>query len=156
MAYNQSDALFEQSTDTNGNFANSQSGQTNAFFMPKVYSKKVLNFFRKASVAEAITNTDYSGEISAFGDTVRIVKEPTITVYQYERGADVTKTKLTDVEETLTVDVAKLRPLSLTTVALPFPSVSNAMVPSTARVPMLISPLLASVITSIKYIEDYT
>jgi len=106
MAYNQSDALFEQSTDTNGNFGNSQTGQTNAFFMPKVYSKKVLNFFRKASVAEAITNTDYSGDISAFGDTVRIVKEPTITVYQYERGADVTQTKLTDVEETLTVDVA--------------------------------------------------
>ena len=106
MAYNQSDALFEQSTDTNGNFANSVSGQTNAFFMPKVYSKKVLNFFRKASVAEAITNTDYSGEISAFGDTVRIVKEPTITVYQYERGADVTQTKLTDAEETLVVDVA--------------------------------------------------
>jgi hypothetical protein len=74
--------------------------------MPKVYSKKVLNFFRKASVAEAITNTDYSGDISAFGDTVRIVKEPTITVYQYERGADVTQSKLTDIEETLTVDVA--------------------------------------------------
>ena len=73
MAYNQSDALFEPSTDTDANFANSVSGQTNAFFMPKVYSKKVLNFFRKASVAEAITNTDYSGEISAFGDTVRIV-----------------------------------------------------------------------------------
>ena len=106
MAYNQSDALFEQSTDTDGNFGNSVTGQTNAFFMPKVYSKKVLNFFRKASVAEAITNTDYSGDISAFGDTVRIVKEPTITVYQYERGADVTQSKLTDIEETLTVDVA--------------------------------------------------
>ena len=106
MAYNQSDALFEPSTDTDANFANSVSGQTNAFFMPKVYSKKVLNFFRKASVAEAITNTDYSGEITAFGDTVRIVKEPTITVYQYERGQDVTQSKLTDVEETLTVDVA--------------------------------------------------
>ena len=106
MAYNQSDALFEPSTDTDANFANSVSGQTNSFFLPKVYSKKVLNFFRKASVAEAITNTDYSGEISAFGDTVRIVKEPTITVYQYERGQDVTQSKLTDVEETLTVDVA--------------------------------------------------
>ena len=106
MAYNQSDALFEPSTDTDANFANSVSGQTNSFFLPKVYSKKVLNFFRKASVAEAITNTDYAGEISAYGDTVRIIKEPTITVYQYERGQDVTQTKLTDVEETLTVDVA--------------------------------------------------
>jgi hypothetical protein len=106
MAFNQSDQFFEQSTDTNGNFGNSVSGQTNSFFLPKVYSKQVLNFFRKASVVEAITNTDYAGEIAAYGDSVRIIKEPTITVYQYERGADVTKTALTDQEVTLIVDVA--------------------------------------------------
>jgi len=106
MAFNQSDQFFEQSTDTNGNFGNSVAGQNNSFFLPKVYSKQVLNFFRKASVAEAITNTDYAGEISAFGDTVRIIKEPEITVYQYERGADVTQTKLTDQEVSLTVDIA--------------------------------------------------
>ena len=106
MAFNQSDALFEQGTDTNGNFGNSVSGQTNSFFLPKVYSKQVLNFFRKSSVAEAITNTDYAGEISGYGDTVRIIKEPVITVYQYERGADVTKTALTDQEVSLVVDTA--------------------------------------------------
>ena len=106
MAYNASDALFEQSTDTNGNFGNSVTGQTNSFFLPKVYSKKVLNFFRKSSVVEAITNTDYSGEISAFGDSVKIIKEPVITVYQYERGADITKTALTDQETSLVVDTA--------------------------------------------------
>ena len=106
MAYNASDQLFEQSTDTNGNFGNSVTGQTNSFFLPSVFSKKVLNFFRKASVAEAITNTDYSGEISGFGDSVKIIKEPEITVYSYERGADVTQTKLTDIETTLIVDVA--------------------------------------------------
>ena len=106
MAYNASDALFEQSTDTNGNFGNSVTGQTNSFFLPKIYSKKVLNFFRKASVVEAITNTDYSGEINAYGDSVKIIKEPVITVYQYERGADVTKTALTDQETSLVVDTA--------------------------------------------------
>lgn len=106
MAYNVSDQYFEPATDTNANFANSVSGQTNSFFLPAVYSKKVLNFFRKASVVEAITNTDYAGEISAFGDSVRIIKEPTITVYQYERGQDVTSTKLTDQEITLVVDTA--------------------------------------------------
>ena len=106
MAYNQSDALFEQGTDTNGNFGNSVTGQTNSFFLPKVYSKQVLNFFRKSSVAEAITNTDYAGEISGYGDTVRIIKEPVITVYQYERGADITKTALTDQEVSLVVDTA--------------------------------------------------
>tara|TARA_R100001082_G_scaffold44694_1_gene23852 strand:+ start:922 stop:1911 length:990 start_codon:yes stop_codon:yes gene_type:complete len=106
MAYNQSDQYFEPSTDTDANFANSVSGQTNSFFLPSVYSKKVLNFFRKASVVEAITNTDYAGELTAFGDSVKIVTEPSITVYQYERGADVTQTKLTDAETTLVVDTA--------------------------------------------------
>ncbi|SVB25963.1 uncharacterized protein METZ01_LOCUS178817 [marine metagenome] len=106
MAYNQSDQYFEPSTDTDANFGNSVSNQNNSFFLPAVYSKKVLNFFRKASVIEAITNTDYAGEITAFGDSVKIVKEPTITVYQYERGADVTQTKLTDAEITLVVDTA--------------------------------------------------
>ena len=106
MAFNVSDQFFEQSTDTNGNFGNSVAGQTNSFFLPKVYSKQVLNFFRKASVVEAITNTDYSGEISQFGDSVRIIKEPEITVVNYERGADITKTALTDQELTLVVDVA--------------------------------------------------
>ena len=76
MAYNQSDALFEQSTDTNGNFGNSVSGQTNSFFLPKVYSKQVLNFFRKSSVAEAITNTDYAGEISGFDSLVSPFSAP--------------------------------------------------------------------------------
>ena len=106
MAYNQSDQYFEPSTDTNANFANSVSGQTNSYFLPAVYSKKVLNFFRKSSVVEGITNTDYAGEITAYGDTVRIIKEPEITVYQYERGADVTATKLTDQEINLVVDTA--------------------------------------------------
>jgi len=100
MAYNQSDQYFEPSTDTDANFGNSVAGQTNSYFLPAVYSKKVLNFFRKSSVAEAITNTDYAGEITAYGDTVRIIKEPVITVYQYERGQDVTQTKLTDQKST--------------------------------------------------------
>lgn len=106
MAYNQSDQYFEPSTDTDANFANSVSGQTNSYFLPAIYSKTVLNFFRKSSVAEAITNTDYAGEIAAYGDSVRIIKEPTITVYQYERGQDVTQTKLTDQEVNLVVDTA--------------------------------------------------
>ena len=106
MAYNVSDQYFEPSTDTDANFANSVSGQTNSYFLPAVYSKKVLNFFRKSSVVEGITNTDYAGEITAYGDTVRIIKEPEITVYQYERGQDVTATKLTDQEINLVVDTA--------------------------------------------------
>ena len=98
---------FEPSTDTDANFANSVSGQANSFFLPSIYSKKVLNFFRKSSVVEAITNTDYAGEISAFGDSVKIIKEPVISVSDYTRGSDTTATKLTDQELTLVVDSAK-------------------------------------------------
>jgi len=98
---------FEPGTDTDANFANSVAGQTNSFFLPSVYSKKVLNFFRKASVVEAITNTDYAGEISAYGDSVKIIKEPVISVSDYTRGSDTTDTKLNDQEITLVVDSAK-------------------------------------------------
>ena len=99
--------FFEPSTDTNGNFGNSVAGQTNSFFLPSVYSKKVMNFFRKASVIEAITNTDYAGEISSFGDSVKIIKEPVITVSDYTRNTDTTQKMLTDQEISLVVDSAK-------------------------------------------------
>ena len=99
--------FFEPGTDTDANFANSVSGQANSFFLPSVYSKKVLNFFRKASVVEAITNTDYAGEISSFGDSVKIIKEPVISVSDYTRNSDTTETRLTDQEITLVVDSAK-------------------------------------------------
>ena len=98
---------FEPSPDTGANFGNSVSGQANSFFLPSIYSKKVLNFFRKSSVVEAITNTDYAGEISAYGDSVKIIKEPVISVSDYTRGSDTTPTKLTDQELTLVVDSAK-------------------------------------------------
>ena len=35
-------------------------------FAPEIFSQKVLKFFRRASVVEDITNTDYAGEIENF------------------------------------------------------------------------------------------
>ncbi len=89
------------------NFLTSVAGQTNGFFIPEIYSKKVQIALRKAAVAEAICNTDYMGEISNFGDTVNIIKEPQISVADYTRGLAVTSTDLTDQELVLTVDQAK-------------------------------------------------
>mgnify|MGYP003142544676 FL=1 len=91
---------------SNNNFNAGTSGQTNEFFVPEIFSKKIQNFFRKSSVIEAITNTDYAGEISAFGDTVNIIKEPEITVAAYTRAASTTKQFLTDQELTLVIDKA--------------------------------------------------
>ena len=71
---------------------------------PAIYSQKVLKYFRRASVVEAITNTDYTGEIENFGDTVNIIKEPTITVRDYARGTQVNTEDLIDNQIQLTVD----------------------------------------------------
>ena len=88
------------------NFNVSTAGQTNEFWVPEIFSKKIQNFFRKSSVIEAITNTDYAGEISAFGDTVKIIKEPSVTVAAYTRAAATTKQYLGDQEVTLVIDKA--------------------------------------------------
>ena len=89
------------------NFVDTISGQGNSFFVPEIYSKKVQIALRKAAVAEAVCNTDYMGEISSFGDTVNIIKEPQIAVADYTRGLAVTSTDLTDQELVLTIDQAK-------------------------------------------------
>ena len=75
-------------------------------FTPEIFSQKVLKFFRRASVAEDITNTDYAGEIENFGDTVRIIKEPTITVSSYTRGSVINAQDLADDQITMVVDQA--------------------------------------------------
>ena len=75
-------------------------------FAPEIFSQKVLKFFRRASVVEDITNTDYAGEIENFGDTVRIIKEPTVTVSSYTRGSVVNAQDLADDQITMAVDNA--------------------------------------------------
>ena len=88
--------------DTAAGYANLPSGN----FAPSIFSQKVLKFFRRASVAEDITNTDYTGEIENFGDTVNIIKEPTLTVSAYTRGSVVNAQDLADDQVTMTVDQA--------------------------------------------------
>jgi|TARA_E500000178_G_scaffold279389_1_gene279149 hypothetical protein len=88
---------------------NSASGYNNlpsGNFAPEIFSQKVLKFFRRASVVEDITNTDYAGEIENFGDTVRIIKEPTVTVSSYSRGSVVNPQDLADDQITMVVDNA--------------------------------------------------
>lgn len=85
------------------------SGYTNlnsGNFSPVIYSKKAQLAFRKSSVAEAVTNTDYSGEIAQMGDSVRIIKEPTITINTLERGTTLATQDLTDNDFTMVVDKA--------------------------------------------------
>jgi len=100
-------AHFAGGSTTNFGGNSPSSPQANQFWVPEIYSKKVQIALRKASVAEAVCNTDYMGEIKNFGDTVNIVQEPQITVSDYTRGATASSTALTDNELVLTVDQAK-------------------------------------------------
>ena len=85
------------------------SGYTNlnsGGFSPVIYSKKAQLAFRKSSVVEAVTNTDYAGEIANHGDSVTIVREPTITINNLERGTTLATQDLTDTSFTMVVDKA--------------------------------------------------
>ena len=87
---------------TSSGYGNLPSGN----FAPEIFSQKVLKFFRRASVVEDITNTDYAGEIENFGDTVKIIKEPTVTVSAYQRGSVVNPQDLADDQISMVVDNA--------------------------------------------------
>ena len=78
----------------------------NGNFSPVIYSQKVQKAFRKSSIVEAITNSDYFGEIANFGDSVKIIKEPEITVKEYARGVQITPQDIDDEDFTLVVDQA--------------------------------------------------
>ena len=76
----------------------------NGNFSPVIYSKQVQLAFRKSSVVEAVTNNDYFGEIANMGDTVKIIKEPEITVKAYTRGTTILPQDLDDEDFSLTID----------------------------------------------------
>lgn len=75
-------------------------------FSPTIFSQRVLTFFRTASVVEGITNNDYFGELASYGDSVRIMLEPVISVSAYTRGATVASEALADNEITIEIDKA--------------------------------------------------
>ena len=87
---------------TAGGYGNLPNGN----FSPVIYSKQVQLAFRKSTVCGDITNSDYFGEIAAQGDTVKIIKEPEISVSSYARGTQVSAQDLDDEDFSLVVDKA--------------------------------------------------
>lgn len=79
---------------------------SNGAFSPTIFSKKAQTAFRKSSVVEDITNTDYTGEMANMGDSVKIIKEPDITINSLARGTSLTTQELTDADFTMIVDQA--------------------------------------------------
>ena len=87
----------------------SASGYTNlpnGNFSSVIYSKKVQLAFRKKAISGDITNSDYFGEIASQGDTVKIIKEPEVSVSAYARGTTIAAQDLADADFSLTIDKA--------------------------------------------------
>ena len=55
-------------------------------FIPEIWSGKLIENFYDATVLSAISNTDYEGEIKAYGDTVNIRTTPELTIETYVKG----------------------------------------------------------------------
>ena len=79
-------------------------------FIPEVWSAQVLDSLKKSLVfaGPGVVNRNYEGEISDFGDTVRItaVSRPTIATYTKNSTSIVPET-LTDAQRVLLIDQSK-------------------------------------------------
>ena len=81
-------------------------GGFNGNFSPIIYSKQAQIALRRSAVTNAITNNSYFGEIANQGDTVRIQKEPDVTVNSLQRHTGISVEKLDDSDFSLTIDQA--------------------------------------------------
>ena len=84
----------------------SASGGFDGNFSPIIYSKQAQIALRKTAITNAITNNSYFGEIANQGDTVRIQKEPDVTVNALQRHTAISVQKLDDSDFSLTIDKA--------------------------------------------------
>jgi len=79
-------------------------------FKPEIWSANLLVALRKELVyaGPQVVNHDYEGEISEYGDTVRItsISRPTIGTYT-PNVTVITPEQITDAQRTLTIDQAK-------------------------------------------------
>lgn len=77
-------------------------------FTPEVWSQEILLNLEKVLVYAQLANTDYDGDISKMGDTVKINAIGDITISNYTKDTSIGSPQtLTDSQTTLTVDQAK-------------------------------------------------
>ncbi len=78
-------------------------------FVPELWSAEILAGLLDTLVAEQICNTDYEGEITGYGDVVKINEIGDITVSDYTNGTTsaLTPQKLNDAQKELRINKAK-------------------------------------------------
>lgn len=76
-------------------------------FIPTIWSARLLANMDKSLVALQFVNRDYEGEITAYGDTVKINQLGDITIKDYD-GSDIDDPEeLSSTQQTLVIDQAK-------------------------------------------------
>lgn len=76
-------------------------------FIPAIWSGKLIEKFYASTVLNAISNTDYEGEIKNQGDTVNIRTKPTITISDYLADGLLTLQRPEGNKISLTIDQGK-------------------------------------------------
>jgi len=77
-------------------------------FIPTIWSARLLENLRKNLVYASLVNTDYSGDIAAVGDSVKINQFGGVTIGTYDPATGLSDPeKITSYQQTLTVDQAK-------------------------------------------------
>lgn len=79
-------------------------------FIPQIWSARLLQNLQKALVygQPAIINKDYEGEISQYGDTVRINSIGPVTIGDYTKNTNISEPEtLSDAQTTLVIDQSK-------------------------------------------------
>lgn len=78
------------------------------FFIPQVWSAKILEALDKELVYAELFNTDYEGEITEAGDTVHIAQVGDVTIRDFDCGTDIAAPDDVKVEDlTLEIDQSK-------------------------------------------------
>lgn len=77
-------------------------------FIPEIWSARLLRHLDKNLVFKNLVNTDYEGDISAYGDTVRINQIGDVTVSNYTANSDIDDPEeLDSSQKTLIINQAK-------------------------------------------------
>lgn len=73
-------------------------------FIPELWSNKLIQNLYASTVFAEISNTDYEGIISKFGDVVQIRTTPTITIRTYAKGQALVNERPEKASLTLNID----------------------------------------------------
>ena len=76
-------------------------------YIPVVYASKLLEKFHAATVFDAISNTDYQGEIKKFGQSVIMRTLPDMNIRDYQVGGTLTVDQPISNQITMDIDRAK-------------------------------------------------